>query len=487
MARVHPFQTNFTAGELTPKLAGQVDFKKYNNGVEVMENLTVFPQGGCQRRNGSRFVAEVKDSSTTVRLIPFEFSITQSYCLELGNNYIRFYKDNGQITESAKTISAITKANPAVVTANSHGFSNGDDVWISGIVGMTRLNGRRFTVANKTTNTFELSGENSTSNDTYTSGGTASRAYQITTTYTSSQIYDLQFTQSADVMYIVHPDHTPRKLTRTGHTSWSLTDVDFEKGPYLDTNTSSTTMTPSGTSGSVTITASTSTFVASDVGRLISIGDGHAKITAYSSGTSVTATTTENFANTNANATWALGAWCVANGYPRTVSFFEQRLVFGGSTSYPQTVWASQSGLYENFDAGDASAADAFIYTIAANRVNVIRWLAPARDLIVGTVGGEFKVGRPTGEPLKPDNVNISQQTTYGGYTTAPTQIGNAVLFVQRQQRKVREFSYRFEDDAYLAPDMTLLAEHITDTGIVDVDYAQEPDSIYWACRTDGT
>lgn len=487
MARVHPFQTNFTAGELTPKLAGQVDFKKYNNGVEVMENLTVFPQGGCQRRNGSRFVAEVKDSSTTVRLIPFEFSITQSYCLELGNNYIRFFKDNGQITESAKTISAITKANPAVVTANSHGFSNGDDVWISGIVGMTRLNGRRFTVANKTTNTFELSGENSTSYDTYTSGGTASRAYQITTTYTSSQIYDLQFTQSADVMYIVHPDHTPRKLTRTGHTSWSLTDVDFEKGPYLDTNTSSTTMTPSGTSGSVTITASTSTFVASDVGRLISIGDGHAKITAYSSGTSVTATTTENFANTNANATWALGAWCVANGYPRTVSFFEQRLVFGGSTSYPQTVWASQSGLYENFDAGDASAADAFIYTIAANRVNVIRWLAPARDLIVGTVGGEFKVGRPTGEPLKPDNVNISQQTTYGGYTTAPTQIGNAVLFVQRQQRKVREFSYRFEDDAYLAPDMTLLAEHITDTGIVDVDYAQEPDSIYWACRTDGT
>ncbi len=143
--------------------------------------------------------------------------------------------------------------------------------------------------------------------------------------------------------------------------------------------------------------------------------------------------------------------------------------------------------MYENFDAGDASAADAFIYTIAANRVNVIRWLAPARDLIVGTVGGEFKVGRPTGEPLKPDNVNISQQTTYGGYTTAPTQIGNAVLFVQRQQRKVREFSYRFEDDAYLAPDMTLLAEHITNTGIVDVDYAQEPDSIYWACRTDGT
>ena len=487
MARVHPFQTNFTAGELTPKLHGQVDFKKYNNGVEELKNMTVFPQGGCQRRSGSRFICEVKDSTKTTRLIPFEFNITQAYVLELGDQYIRFFKDGGQITEANKTITAITKANPAVVTSNSHGYSNGDHVWINSVGGMTRLNGRRFVVAGVTTNTFQLQGENSTSYDSYTSGGTAAKVYEIATPYTESMLFDINFTQSADVMYIVQESLKPRKLSRTGHTSWTLTEVDFKKGPYLDTNTSSTTMTPSGTSGSVTITASSSTFVANDVGRLITVGDGHAKITNYSSGTQVTATTTENFANTNANATWALGAWCTDKGYPRTVSFFEQRLVFGGSSAYPQTIWASESGLYEEFDAGDASAADAFIYTIAANRVNVIRWLSPARDLIVGTVGGEFKVGRPTGEPLKPDNVQITQQTTFGGYTTDPIQIGNAVLFVQRQQRKIREFSYRFEDDAYLAPDMTLLAEHITDTGIVDVDYAQEPDSIYWAVRTDGT
>ena len=103
MARVHPFQTNFTAGELTPKLAGQVDFKKYNNGVEEMQNMTVFPQGGATRRYGSRFVAEVKDSSKATRIIPFEFNITQSYILELGHQYIRFYKDNGQITNASKT------------------------------------------------------------------------------------------------------------------------------------------------------------------------------------------------------------------------------------------------------------------------------------------------------------------------------------------------------------------------------------------------
>ena len=464
MARVHPFQTNFTAGELTPKLAGQVDFKKYSNGVETLENMTVFPQGGVSRRNGSRFVCEVKDSTAITRLISFEFNITQAYVLEFGNNYIRFLKDNGQITETAKTITAITKANPAVVTSNGHNFSNGDDVWIAGVVGMTRLNGRRFVVASTATNTFALTGEDSTSYDAYSSGGTASKTYEIATTYTSAELSELQFTQSADVMYIVHPNHPPAKLSRTAHTTWTLDDVAFQVGPFLDKNTTATTLTTSATTVGTgrTLTASAITginsgtgFQTTDVGRLVKLGDGWGEITARTSTTVVTWTITVAATGSGA-AVWSLGAWSATTGYPRTVSFFEQRLVFGGSSSYPQTIWASESGLYEEFDVGDGSAADAFIYTIAANKVNVIRWLAPARDLIVGTVGGEFKVGRPAGEPLKPDNVNIAQQTTYGGYT-------------------------------YQAPDMTLLAEHITDTGIVDVDYAQEPDSIYWAARTDGT
>ena len=486
MARVHPFQTNFTAGELTPKLAGQVDFKKYNNGVEELQNMTVFPQGGATRRYGSRFVAEVKDSSKSTRLIPFEFNITQAYQLEFGDQYIRFYKDNGQITNASQNITGITKANPAVVTVASHGYTNGTDVWINSVGGMTEVNGRRYTIANATTHTFELSGVDSTNYTTYTSGGTAASVYEISSPYTEAQLYEIQFTQSADVMYIVHEGVSPRKLSRTGHTNWTLSEVDFKRGPYLDQNTTSTTMTPSGTSGNITITASSNTFVSTDVGRLIKFSDGHAKITQFNSATNVNATTTDNFSGTGGTADWSLGAYASHLGFPRTVSFFEQRLVFAGSTSYPQTIWASESGLYEEFDTGDGSAADAFIYTIAANKVNVIRWLQPARDLIVGTAGGEFKVGRPTGEPLKPDNVQITQQTTYGGYTTQPIQIGNAVLFVQRQQKKIREFAYRFEDDAYIAPDMTLLAEHITGKGIVDVDYAQEPDSIYWAVRKDG-
>ena len=495
MARVHPFQTNFTAGELTPKLAGQVDFKKYVNGVETLQNMTVFPQGGATRRFGTRFVCEVKNSANATRLIPFEFNITQSYVLEFGDQYIRFYKDNGQIVEADKTITAITKANPAVVTASSHGYVNGDHVWINSVVGMTEVNGRRYVVANKTTNTFELSGVNSSSYTTYSSAGVGQKVYEIATNYTTAQVFDLKFTQSADVMYIVHPAHEPSKLSRTAHTTWTLAEVAFSNGPYLDVNTTATTLTPAsaGVGAGVNITASAITginggvgWLATDIGREINMNAGKATITARTNSTVAVATITVAFTNTNAITAWKLSAWGDTTGFPQTVTFFEQRLLFGGSTDFPQTIWASQSGEYENFDVDDSSASDAFIYTIAANKVNTIRWLAPARDLIVGTAGGEFKVGRPTGEPLKPDNVQITQQTTYGGYTTQPVQIGNAVLFVQRQKKKVREFVYRFEDDAYTAPDMTLLAEHITGDGIVDVDYAQEPESIYWAVREDG-
>jgi len=494
---VHPLQTNFTAGEITPKLAGQVDFTKYQNAVETLENMTVFPQGGATRRGGTRFVCEVADSSKTTRLIPFEFNVTQSYVLEFGHQIMRVYKDNGQIVEADKTISAITKANPAVVTASSHGYTNGNHVWINNVVGMTEVNGRRYTVANKTTNTFELSGVDSSSYTTYSSGGVAQKVFEVTTVYDDDQVFDLRFAQSADVMYIVHPEHEPMKLSRTGHTTWTFTEVDFgATGPYLDANTTTTTLTPasSGTGTGVNITASATTgvnggdgFQTTDVGRILKFNSGEAKITGRTSTTIVVCTITKAFANTDATVGWQLGSWANSQGWPQTVSFFEQRLIFGGSTNYPQTIWASESGNYESFDVGDASAADAFIYTIAANRVNLIRWLAPIRDLLIGTAGGEFRVDRPVGDPLTPTNVNIKQETTYGGYPAQPMQIGPSVLFVQRQQRRVRELGYSFQNDAYVAPDLTLLAEHITESGIVDVDWAQEPNEIYWAVRTDGT
>lgn len=268
MARVSSIITNFRAGEISPRLEGRIDLQKYNEAVKELENMIVFPQGGVTRRPGTYYAGTTKDGGQ-VRLINFEFSDTQAYVLEFGNNYIRVFKDGGLVTEATTAISAITKANPAVVTSNSHGLNDGDRVFISGVVGMTEVNNREFTVAGKTTNTFQLSGVNSSAFTTYGSAGTVGKIVEITTTYTTSQLSSINFAQSADVLFLAHQSHDPAKLTRTSHTSWTLTDIDFTDGPYIDENITTTTLFASANTGSVTITASASLFASTDVGRLI--------------------------------------------------------------------------------------------------------------------------------------------------------------------------------------------------------------------------
>jgi hypothetical protein len=268
MARVSTILTNFRSGELSPRLEGRVDLPKYNEGAQTIQNMLVFPSGGVTRRPGTYFAGRSKDGGK-VRLISFEFSDEQAYILEFGANYIRFFKDGGILTEATTAITGITQANPAVVTAASHGLSNGDRVFITSVVGMSQVNNLEFTVANATTNTFELSGIDSTGFDAYTSGGAVGKIVEVTTTYTVTEIFEINHAQSADVVFLAHKGHAPAKLTRTSATSFTLSDVDFVDGPYLDENISSTTLYASADTGSVTITASANLFTSSDVGRLI--------------------------------------------------------------------------------------------------------------------------------------------------------------------------------------------------------------------------
>ena len=268
MARVSTIVTNFRAGELSPRLEGRIDLQKYNEGAQTLTNMLVFPQGGTTRRPGTKFAGRSKDGGK-VRLINFEYSDEQAYVLEFGANYIRFFKDGGILTEATIAISAITQANPAVVTATSHGLSNGDRVFITGVGGMTEVNNLEFTVAGATTNTFELSGIDSSAYEAYTSGGTVGKIVEVATTYSVTDIFEINHAQSADVLYLAHKDHEPAKLTRTTATSFTLTDIDFVDGPYLDENVTTTTLYASAATGSVTITASAALFTADDVGRYI--------------------------------------------------------------------------------------------------------------------------------------------------------------------------------------------------------------------------
>ncbi len=427
MARTTLALTSFVSGELGSKLDGRTDFDKYRTGCKTLENFLVHPQGAATRRVGTQFISEVKTSANKTRLIPFEFSTTQTYILEFGNQYIRFYKDKGQIL----------------------------------------------------------------------SGGSA---YEIASPYLTAELFEIKFAQSADVLYICHPNHAVRKLSRTGHTSWTLEELLFTYGPFLDDNTETTTLSSSAISGnSVTITASATTginnntgFQTTDVGRLVSIGYGlgYAEITARTSTTVVTADiletlapkvnpsklskeisasdttivvdkiddyaatgtiriddelitytgkdaatrsftgctrgtssttavthrtlafvySTENIATTK----WKLGAFSNFSGHPACVSFFEQRLVFAGTNTEPQTIYFSKSGDYENFATGTL-ADDAMIYTIASNQVNRVRYLKAQRTLIIGTTGGEFTVTADgTDAAVTPTNLTIKKQSSFG-------------------------------------------------------------------------
>ena len=417
MARVAAQLTNFTAGELSPRLDGRNDLAKYPAGCKTLENMVVFPHGAAARRPGTQFISEVKTSSNKTRLIPFEFSTVQTYVLEFGNQYMRVYKDKAQVL----------------------------------------------------------------------SGGSA---FEISTPYLTAELFDIKFAQSADVMYLTHPSHSTRKLSRTGHTSWTLTEVDFTNGPFLDTNISTTTLTPSGTTGSVTITASANTFVSTDINRLVRIGDGIAKITNFSSATSVTATTSTDFANTNASTNFSLGAFSTTTGFPSCVTFFEQRLVFAATVNNPQTIYFSKSGDYENMDAnigGTIKDDDAIVYTIASNQVNAIRFLSPTRTLIIGTAGGEFAVyGGGDNDAITPTNIIIKRQSNFGAANVDAVPVGNATLFLQRARRKIRELAYNFDVDGYIAPDMTILAEHVTEGGVTQMAYQDEPLAILYVVRGDG-
>ena len=331
---------SFTAGELSPRMEGRTDFQKYYSAGTIINNFVVQPHGPVTRRPGSVFVSEVKNSAHNTRLIPFSFSTTQTYILEFGDQYIRFYKDSGQIT----------------------------------------------------------------------SGGSA---YEISSPYLHTEVFDIKFAQSADVMYITHPNHPTKKLSRTGHTNFTLATVSF----------------------------------------------------------------TENSTSHLLNGT---------GNYPKCVSFFEQRLVFAGTINNPQTLWFSKSGDYENFTTGTADA-DAMIYTIASNQVNAIESIKATRTLIVMTTGGEFTVtSGATQDPITPTNLNIRKQSNYGSAGVDAVSVGNSTLFLQRAKRKIRELAYNFDSDSYVAPDLTILAEHITDSGVVQMDYQQEPFSIVWCVRDDG-
>ena len=437
---------------------------------------------------------------------------------------MRFYKDGEQIREAAVTITGATQANPVVITTSgSHGYSNGDHVYIDSVGGMTEINSvtRRYTVANVTATTFELQGINGTGFTAYTSGGNVQKVYEISSDYLESELFDLQFVQSADVIYFVHGNHAPHQLGRTGDTSWTLTPLMKDQyatsatlaildGPYLDENTETTTMSPSSATGTgITITASATTginggdgFKSTDVGRVIRMLHGttwgYAEIVGFTSTTQVTADVKRDFGAAAAVTEWRLGAWSDTCGFPEVITFYEDRLMFGSTNksgtadAQPDTIWGSEQGKYLDFGEIEDSAdpigdSDPIVFTLNSQEVNVIEWMSPHSTLRIGTAGSTMSVsGSTTTSALTPTNVRSERNTGVRSSNIRPVVVNNSTLFWDRSKTALLELKFKFEDDALVANEVSLLSQHITGSGVVESDFEQRPDNIIWSVRSDG-
>ena len=414
-------------------------------------------------------------------------------------------------------------------------------------------------------------------------------AYAITSPFAAEDLFQVQYIQSANVMYLVHPDYHPQILRRYGDTNWTIEDVNLVRGPFMGQNkTVASTITASATTGDIILTASTDIFDAGHVGALWQLvhlvdanivsgafgADGltsamdvslnqdfsaqthgdwtgtliiqrsydnstwrdifpfsaggsfenliwtdtetvddawyRLKMTSFVAGTQVmtfdmatlsyerqgiveiTGVSTARIANatvlyslggTAATYKWSEGSFSDYRGFPATVSLHRERLAFGGTATEPDTIWFSQTDDWHNFLVTNLDTS-AITFTLAADQVNAIRWMVSHNDLIIGTSGDEWKLDTPAGKPLSASTV--MRQTTYGSAKIQALAVNNNVIYAQRNAKKIQSMGYRYEGDNWSSTDYTLLSEHITAGGIVEMAYQRVPFSILWSVCENG-
>ena len=406
MARFVSIQTNFTTGELDPLLRARVDLKARQNALETARNVVCQPQGGVKRRPGTKFITELGGTPVDgVRLVHFEFSVTDSYMLAFTNQRMYVFKDKALIT-------------------NING--SGDD-------------------------------------------------YLTVTAITSARIPTMCWTQSADTLIVVHEDMNPVKIVRGAtDATWTASNITFDSVPQyaftLTTTNPAGTITPSDVSGKITITASSGVFISGHVGQYINASpQGRARIVKYNSSTSVSVVTEFPFFDTTATSSgqWELetgyeDVWSAGKGYPRSVTFHQGRLFFGGSKSRPSTIWGSKVGLYFDFEAVEGLDDDAVEATLDTNTFNAIIDIISGRDLQVFTTGGEFYVPQEGLTPITPTDFFLSSTSRNGiREGVRVKQLESGVLFIQRQGKQLSEIAYSDTQLTYITSKISLLAGHL--------------------------
>lgn len=504
MPNASPVQSDFSNGEIGQLVTGRVDFDKYKHSVGTMLNWVATLQGPPIRRPGTVFVAAAKDSAHYVRLIPFVFNATQSYVIELGHQYARFYTQEGQLLVTA-LIAGISKAASAVVTtAASHALVVGETVTFSGVVGMTQINGLTGTVTAVGDSTHFTVNINSSGFSVYVSGGLATAIQEIVTPYTSAALSasatDLDtifYVQSADTLYLFHPSYPAQKITRTAAGTFQIQAVSWTDGPYFDVVPSATLTFPSN-SGNVTVTCSANIFAATDVGRLVRVkqSDNHwyrLVITNFTNSTTVNMQWLETGHAAETDSVFRLGLWSGTTGYPNCGAFHEGRLWAGAGPASPLRIVSSNSNDFENMAPSPETtdsplSTSSVVIDITSQEINQVTWLSShQKGLQVGTLGSEFLITPgSTSDFIQPASAFARIQSNLGSDDVQPVKVDRATIFVQRAGTKIREMFFFFLVDGFDSEDLTVLNDLVTGTGVKALTVTREPFPVVWCLRNDG-
>lgn len=490
MAKVNLIQTNFTAGELSPRMLGRVDVSRYANGAQLIENGLVMIHGGIKRTWGTRFVAPTKFPNRKSILVPYVFNRQQSYMVEVGHLYMRVYSRAGVLLadlvspyeedmlddfEYVQGADTMFIAHPELPIHRLRRST--DTAWA--LAPAPFITEPFAEVGEKPNTTLTLASTGVGTGVNATAAGSAFMAADVgrelwagtgvavITSYVSATAVVLEIKGAFDTATLAAGSWTIKGSPQTTVTS--------DKKEYVG--------------DTATLTLSAAGWRSTDVGKWVRLNGGLVKLTSVSSATvalgkiqkALTATV-----GVQANA-WTLESsqWGVAYGYPAAITLHEQRLVCGGSPEFPQTVWMSRTAEYLNFEIGTEDD-DAMSFVVSSDQINPIVHLGQIQTLVALTYGGEFTLTGGTEKAITPTNIQVKNQSVYGCNSVRPLRIGNELYFMQRAGRKLRAMAYKYETDAFGSPDMSVLAEHITESGIVDMAYQQEPESIMWMVRGDG-